>query len=98
MRINRKYLIRCTSTHKQEEIDEFGDVLFNRFLSEIAQSMQEGDNFKQEIYKTFAGDMAFDISCVVLHPDVFRRMVEKIDYHDPYFMDMVLPDLSTIEQ
>jgi len=99
MRINRKYLIRHSSLHRQTDIDNHGDFIINDALVSVSQAMQEGDNFKQEIYPAFEEDNAvLEISCVVLHPDIFRHMVEKIDYHDPYYMDLILPDLSTIEQ
>jgi len=98
MRINPKYLIRYTSTQTQSEIDSHGDWIINDALKQVSQAMQEGVNFTQEVYPAFSGNAVLEVSCVVLTPEVFRKMVEKIDYHDPYYMDLIFPDLSTIEQ
>jgi len=93
MRINRKYLIRCSETTRKEP-----EVAINSMLQDISQSIEEGVNFAMEVTPAGGPYTSIEISCVVLHPDVFRKMVEKIDYHDPYYMDLILPDLSTIEQ
>jgi hypothetical protein len=102
MRINPKYLKQYGSVVPARRFDNDPAGVINSALQDLGECLEEGVNFEMSCETItedciLKGDTSLSISCVVLTPEVFRKMVEKIDYHDPYYMDLIFPDLSTIE-